>query len=240
MFKIHYLVEGCLSCASLARLDGFVSQVIAAPGPRRTNTPFAFSGRVVWWSSAATCHWRMCPVSNTWVAGYKVTGATRQTSVRHRLEIAQPAFSSLSHLWADHWLSRTTKLRLHRVCVCSSLTHCCEAWTLNRTVIRSINGFSSRCLHVMTGEHYQETATAPAYNLVLAVRRRCLRYLGHVLRMPADRMVRCALMALVIDASHYPTGSLFSDCQGIALPQLVAMVSSHSTWRANVASLSWT
>ena len=73
--------------------------------------------------------------------------------------------------------------------------HCCEAWTLNRTVTRSINGFNSRCLHVMTGEHYRETATAPAYDLVLAVRRRRLRYLGHVLHMPADRMVRCALMA---------------------------------------------
>ena len=79
--------------------------------------------------------------------------------VRHRLEIAQSVFSSLSHLWADHRLSRTTKLQLYRVCVCSSLTHCCEAWTLNRIVIRSINGFNSRCLQVMTGEHYRETAT---------------------------------------------------------------------------------
>ena len=66
----------------------------------------------------------------------------------------------------------------------------------------------------MTGEHYRETATALAYDLVLAVLRRRLSYLGHVLRMPADRMVRCTLMALVIDACHYPTGSLFSDCQG--------------------------
>ena len=49
-----------------------------------------------------------------------------------------------------------------------------------------------------------------------------------------------ALMALVIDVSHYPTGSLFSDCQGIALPQLVAMASSRSMWRAKVASLSGT
>ena len=153
-----------------------------------------------------------------------------EADVRHRLEIAQSAFSSLNHLWADHRLSRTTKLRLYRVC--------CEAWTLNGTVIRSINGFNSRCLHIMRGEHYRETATAPAYDLVLAVRRRRLRYLGHVLRMPADRMVRCALMALVIDASHYPTGSLFSDCQGIALPQLVAMASSRSLWRAKVASIS--
>ena len=128
----------------------------------------------------------------------------------------------------DHRLSRTTKLRLYRVCVCSSLTHRCEAWTLNRTVTRSINGFNSRCMHVMTDEHYRETATAPAYDLVLAVRRRRLRYVGHVLRMPADRMVRCAHMALVSDCIMYPTGSLFSDCQGVALPQLVAMASNRA------------
>ena len=80
----------------------------------------------------------------------------------------------------------------------------------------------------MTGEHYRETATAPAYDLVLAVRRRRLHYLGHVLRMPSDRMVLCALMALVTDARHYPSGSLLTDCQGIALPQLEAMASSRS------------
>ena len=90
----------------------------------------------------------------------------------------------------------------------------------------------------MTGEHYRETATAPAYDLVLAVRRRRLRYLGHVLRMPSDRMVRCALMELVTYTSHYPSGSLLSDCQGIALPQLEAPASSRSMWRATVASLS--
>ena len=85
----------------------------------------------------------------------------------------------------------------------------------------------------MTGGHYREMATAPAYDLVLAV-----RYLGHVLRMPSGRMVRCALMALVTDTSHYPSGSLFRDCQGIALPQLEAMASSRSMWRAKVASIS--
>ena len=171
---------------------------------------------------------------------YSLIAALCQCNTKEEVpdNIYSPArLKHLLHI-ADHRLSRTTKLRLYRVCVCSSLTHCCEAWTLNRTVIRSINGFNSRCLHVMTGEHYRETASAPAYDLVLAVRRRRVRYLGHVLRTPADRMVRCALMALVIDASHYPMGSLFSDCQGIALPQLVTMASSRSLWRAKVASIS--
>ena len=90
----------------------------------------------------------------------------------------------------------------------------------------------------MTGEHNRETATAPAYDLVLTVRRRRLLYPGHVLRMPADKMVRCTLMALVSDSVMYPTGSLFSDCQGVALPQLVAMAANRAMWRAKVASLS--
>ena len=61
--------------------------------------------------------------------------------------------------------------------MCSSLTHYCKVWAVNRTVIRSINGFNSRCLHIMAGEDYPVTATAPAFDLVLAVRRRRLWYL---------------------------------------------------------------
>ena len=71
--------------------------------------------------------------------------------VRHRMDIAQAAFGSLNHLWTDHRLSRETKLRLYRLAVCSSLTHCCTTWALTRTVRRMINGFNSRCLHVITG-----------------------------------------------------------------------------------------
>ena len=161
------------------------------------------------WPSPATRYWRTCHISNIWEAGCNAKGATRQTWVIDW--IALSAFSSLGHLWADHRLSRRTKLRLYRVCVCSSLTHtAARPGTLNRTVMRSINGFNSRCLHVMTGEHHRETETAPAYDLVLAVRRRRLRYLVHVLRMPADRLVRCALLALVSESVRYPTGSLFA------------------------------
>ena len=91
-----------------------------------------------------------------------------EIDVGHRLGIAQSAFNSLSHLWAEHRLSRIAKPRL-----------------------------------------------------LLVVRRRRLHYLGHVLRMPADRMVRWALIALVMDSSQYTKGSRFSDCQGVALSQLI-------------------
>ena len=104
-----------------------------------------------------------------------------EADVRHRMDIAQSAFGSLSHLWTDRRLSRATKLKLYRLSGCSSLTHCCTAWTFTGTVVRRINGFNSRCLHVITGEDYRTTASAPVYDLVLAVLKQCLRYLGHVL-----------------------------------------------------------
>ena len=78
--------------------------------------------------------------------------------------------------------------------------------------MRMVNGFNSRCLHVITGEDYRTTATVPAFNLVLVVRKRRLRYLGHVLRLPAESIVRRSLLALVKRGTHYPEGSLFRPC----------------------------
>ena len=157
--------------------------------------------------------------------------------VRHRMDIAQAAFGSLSHLWTDHRLSRETKLRLYRLSVCSSLTHCCTAWALTRTVRHMINGFNSRCLHVITGGDYRDTATTPVYDLVLAVRKRRMRYLGHVLRLPQDRIVRRSPIALVKGGTYYPDGSLFSDCEVDGLHQLMMLATNRSAWRAKVASL---
>ena len=95
--------------------------------------------------------------------------------VKHRMEIAQSVFSSLSHIWSDHCLPRSMKLRLYHSDVCSTLTHACEAWNLAEKVIKRVNGFNSRCLHVITKADYRETATNPPFNLVLAIHQRKIR-----------------------------------------------------------------
>ena len=122
-----------------------------------------------------------------------------EADVRYRMDISQAAFASLSHLWMDHRLSRNMKLRLYNMC---------EAWNLTKAVSRILNGFNSRCLHVITGEEYLETAISPAYNLLLAVRQRRLRYLGHLLRLPRDSVVRRTLIAMT-DGDN-PNVSFFS------------------------------
>ena len=139
-----------------------------------------------------------------------------EADVRYRLDIAQAAFASLSHLWMDHRLSRNMKLRLYNLCVCSTLTHSCEAWNLIKAVSGILNGFNSRCVHVITGEEYRDTAISPAYNLLLAVRQRRLHYLGHLLRLPPESVVRRTLIAMTDgdNPNRYPEGSISMDCQG--------------------------
>ena len=160
-----------------------------------------------------------------------------EADVRYRMDIAQAAFASLSHLWTDHRLSRNLKLRLYFLCICSTVTLSCEAWNLTKAVSRILNGFNSRCLHVVTGEEYRVTAVSPAYNLLLSVRQRRLRYLGHLLRLPHDSVVRRTLLAMAGGGNRYPEGSLFTDCQGSELKYLKTLAVNCTTWRSKVATL---
>ena len=137
-----------------------------------------------------------------------------------------------SSIWTDHRLSRALKLRTYQLAVCSTLTHASEAWMLTEPVMRSVNGFNSRCMHVITGQDYRVTATAPEYDLLLAIPQRRLRYLGHILRMPESRVVRRALVALAKGGTVYPKGSLFMDCQAMAMDQLVALAQRRGVWNA--------
>ena len=153
-----------------------------------------------------------------------------EADVLHRMAIARTTFGSLSNIWADHRLSRTLKLRTYQLAVCSTLTHSSEAWTLTAAVMRSINGFNSRCLHVITGQDYRHTATTPMFDLVRAIRQRRLRYLGHILRMPESRVVRRALMALTVTGTQYPEGGLLMDCPTIPFADIEALAQRRATW----------
>ena len=173
------------------------------------------------------------PLEN--VYSFEYLGARMQcddADVRHCMAIAQTTFGSLFSIWTDHRLSRALKLRTYQIAMSSTLTHASEAWTLTEPVMRSVNGFNSRCLHIITGQDYRVTAGAPEYDLLLAIRQRRLRYLGHILRMPESRVVRRALVALVKGGTVYPKGSLFMDCQTMEMHQLVALAQRRGAWNA--------
>ena len=132
--------------------------------------------------------------------------------MRHRMAIAGEHSCSLNYLWSDNRLTLSLKLRIYAASVCSTLTHGSEAWMLTPRSLATLNGFNSRQLHRITGRSYREEATKPSYELLTAVRTRRHHSLGHILRMPTDRLVRRAVLALGQRAGPpYQPGSLLMD-----------------------------
>ena len=108
---------------------------------------------------------------------------------------------------------------------------------MTATVMRKINGFTSRCLHVIIGESYRDTATKPAIDLLLHIRQRRMRYLGHILRMHEDRLVRKTLMAYINGGHNVTDGSLLMDCQNEPLADTIACAMDRKRWNARVLNL---
>ena len=156
--------------------------------------------------------------------------------VSYRMAIAQERFSSLFNIWHDHRVPRPLKVKLYVASVCSTFTHGCDTWTLKRAMIRKVNGFNSRCLRNITGRSYRDEAVTPTYDLVRSVRQRRMRWLGHILRMPAERLVRQTICHIAIGGPPYPAGSLLMDCH-LPLDELVILAEDRAGWEARVRNL---
>ena len=158
--------------------------------------------------------------------------------MRHRMAIAGERSRRLDYLWHDNRLPRSLKLRLYAASVCSTLTHGSEAWILTPRALATLNGFNSRQLHRITGRSYREEATTPSYDLLTAVRTRRHQWLGHILRMPANRLVRRAVLALGQRAGPpYQPGSILMDAP-FPLDELVLRAADRRGWARDTRSLS--
>ena len=158
--------------------------------------------------------------------------------MRHRMAIAGERSRRLDYLWHDNRLPRSLKLRLYAASVCSTLTHGSEAWILTPRALATLNGFNSRQLHRIPGRSYREEATTPSYDLLTAVRTRRHQWLGHILRMPANRLVRRAVLALGQRAGPpYQPGSILMDAP-FPPDELVLRAADRRGWARDTRSLS--
>ena len=155
----------------------------------------------------------------------------------HRMAIAGERSRTLSHIWSDNRLPRQLKLRLYAACVCSTLTHRSEAWTLTPSAMKALNGFNSRQLHRITGRPYRDEATHPSYDLLAAIRLRRHRWLGHILRMPPERLLHRAVRALgQRGGPPYQPGSLLMDAT-LPMDQLSMRATDRTLWARDDRSL---
>ena len=121
--------------------------------------------------------------------------------VQRRIHLASAAFGRLSHrVFLNRDLTIKTKVAVYNAVCVSTLVYGCEAWTAHRRHIHILERFHISCLQRILRLHWRDKvphveirrrADCPSMEVILATRQ--LRWTGHVIRMPSNRLPRRAL-----------------------------------------------
>jgi hypothetical protein len=154
--------------------------------------------------------------------------------IKKRIALAVGRCGKLRHILQSSTVKLTTKLKIYRCAVGSLFTYGSEAWCINEKCRRMLNGANAGCLHRFTGKTRIEESrpTTCTYSLVSDIRRRRLTWLGHILRMDDNRLVKIAAR---VQCEMRERGNLFCDAPGnLNFNQLCNMASDRGDWREMV------
>ena len=120
------------------------------------------------------------------------------SEIENPTKAASSAFGRLLHrVFLNHNLAISTKLAVYKAVCISVLLYGCEAWTPYRRHIKTLEAFHIRCLQTILGvrwwqkvphvELFSKVNITPVEHLLV---QRQLRWLGHVIRLPDNRLPR--------------------------------------------------
>ena len=117
--------------------------------------------------------------------------------IRARCAMAKTRAGSLRHIWAAE-LPLDLKIRLYIACCCSIMVWGSEAWVLDDEAKRCINGANAHMLAHITGKTKREEATlgTTTFNILAWIRARRMRWVGHILRLPDERLIKQTLKVI--------------------------------------------
>ena len=115
--------------------------------------------------------------------------------IKRRIGQASGAFNRLTPIWRSNKYSLRLKLRLFNSNVLSILKYTSECWKLHQQLEKRILGFENICLRRILKISWQQKITNREIRLKTnqlivteVLKKRRWTYLGHVLRMPEDRL----------------------------------------------------
>ena len=126
--------------------------------------------------------------------------------IDRRIAKARVAFANLRHLWRRRDIRLTLKGRVYNTTVRKVLLYGCETWPLRVEDVRRLSTFDHRCLRNIARVWWQQhvsdlsvrqrvLGSTDSRPISTIISQHQLRWLGHVLRMPAHRLPRQALYA---------------------------------------------
>ena len=129
--------------------------------------------------------------------GSNITGTTISTTqeVVNRIGKAYYTFAKLEkHLWSRSEISLGTKIQVFKCLVLSVLLYASETWTLLATDLAKLEVFQMKCLrrilrkscHCVSNKEVRDLCKIDA--IEKTIRKRRLKWFGHVCRMGPDRI----------------------------------------------------
>ena len=185
--------------------------------------------------------WGQIQADNCWQFEY--LGAIFQADgdqlpdIRRRVAMAVQRHGKLRHVWKAHQLHVKLKMRLYMAGICSVMVYGAEAWVLTAEVRRILNGANSKMVAAITKKTIKEEATEETrtYDLVASIRANRLRWLGNILRMDDERLLKKAAQQMF---GQRKEGDLLMDAPAAnTWQELCKMASDEKEWGAKVRAI---
>ena len=128
-------------------------------------------------------------------------------------------------------ISIKTKLKIFKAAVTSVLTYGSEAWRLTREAEAAINGANARLISRITGKsaHAEASPRSRTFDILNAIRKRKYEWLGHILRMDDERLVKHAVK---VQYSNGDMSNMLADApQTGSFHQLVKLAANRERWK---------
>ena len=154
--------------------------------------------------------------------------------VRRGIALAKSRAGQLRHILSSEALPLDLRLRLYVAGCCSILTYGAEAWLLDERTCKILNGANAYMLAHITGNHrkYEASAITTSFNLILWIRARRLRWLGHILRLPDKNGERLLKKAIRHTHAFRQSGDMLMDIKtGLSWSDLVTQAQDRATWK---------
>ena len=124
------------------------------------------------------------------------TSCNLDQEIQYRIRQATTSFGKLrDRVFLNRDLSVETKVMVYTSVCISTLLYGCEAWTIYRSHIRSLESFHIRSLQKILGltwadrvPHVLILQTTKSSSIESLIIKRQLRWVGHVIRMPENRL----------------------------------------------------
>ena len=182
-------------------------------------------------------------IENVWV--FKYLGSifradgSQIPDILARIAMATTTAGKMRQIWASKSIPFALKLRIYKTGVCSRLVYGSEGWLLNAKACAMLNGANSRLITRITNKSVREEVSrrTRTFDIVQWIRARRLQWVGHILRMDDQRLVKQALRYIYDNEKE---GDLLMDAprsftwKGL---QQLAFANERKTWRSMVYKL---